>query len=320
MIEDKEKEVMGDFVFEPSKWVPFRDKAVLERVRGIGPDEITKHHNPDFKINLIKDDEVELIFMTDMFHRIMTSANENKKVVMILPNPAPTYKKVAYLINKFKVDCRNVYVFTMDEWADENDNIADENYPQGFLNSTLRFLYNEIDPELRMPRKNIIGPTTKNINYYSKLIEDAGGADICYSGPGWTGHLAFIDPAVPEFKANSFEEWKTFGARVVTLNPLTIAQNSLHGSFGASGDMANVPPKAATIGPADVIASKNRMETHSITTSGTFVTWQRLVSKLVLHGPVTPDIPSSFLQTLKTDVYISETLAAKVEPIWDMQY
>jgi len=24
------------------------------------------------------------------------------------------------------------------------------------------------------------------------MITDLGGADICYSGPGWTGHLAFI--------------------------------------------------------------------------------------------------------------------------------
>jgi len=32
------------------------------------------------------------------------------------------------------------------------------------------------------------------------MIEDAGGADICYSGPGWTGHVAFVDPDAPEFR------------------------------------------------------------------------------------------------------------------------
>jgi glucosamine-6-phosphate deaminase len=311
---------MDRFVFEPAGWIPFKDKEVLERVRKIGIKDISKHPNPDFRINLVKDDELEFIWLADMFHRIKTSADENKKVVLILPNPAPVYKKVAYLINKFKVNCRNVYTFNMDEWADENCNIADENYPQGFLNSTLRFLYNEIDPALRMPRKNICAPTTKNINYYSRLIEEAGGADICYSGPGWTGHLAFIDPDVPELSAGSLEEWKKLGARVVTLNPITIAQNSLHGSFGASGDMANVPPKAATIGPADVIAAKHRIELHGLTTAGSFVSWQRLVSKLVLHGPVTPSVPSSILQTLRTDVYVTETLAKEVRPIWDMQY
>ncbi|GAJ16275.1 unnamed protein product, partial [marine sediment metagenome] len=58
-------------------------------------------------------------------------------------------------------------------------------------------------------------------------IEDLGGADACYSGPGWTGHLAFIEPDAPEFEG-SLEEWKKMGPRIVTLSPFTIAQNSLH--------------------------------------------------------------------------------------------
>ncbi len=311
---------METFKFKPSKWVPFRDTEVLERVRSIKREDIEKHPNPDFKIRVVPDDELELIWMTDMFARIKQSDDEDKKVVLILPNPAPTYKKVAYLINKFRVNCRNVYTFNMDEWADENGNIAPEAYPQGFKNATMRFFYSQIDPELRPDRSQIQGPTTENIKDYSKMIADMGEADACYSGPGWTGHCAFIDPDVPEFAAQSLEEWKSMGARVVTLNPFTIAQNSLHGSFGMSGDMAFVPPKAATIGPRDLLAAKFRMETHGLTTAGTFVSWQRMISKLVLHGTVTPQVPSSILQTVPTDVYVTETIAANVEPLWDAQY
>jgi len=54
------------------------------------------------------------------------------------------------------------------------------------------------------------------------------------------------------------------GPRVCTLSPFTIAQNSLHGCFGMSGNLAAVPPKAATIGPAEVIAAKNRIDIHAI--------------------------------------------------------
>jgi len=207
----------------------------------------------------------------------------------------------------------------MNEWADQDVNIAPETYPQCFTHATLKYFYSEIDPELRMPRENVIGPTNENKDHYSKLIADKGGADICYSGPGWAGHLGFIDPDTPEF-AGDLEEFKKMGARIVTLHPLTIAQNSLHGSFGMSGDIANVPPKAFTIGPADVIAAKNRIEMHGITTAGTFVSWQRMISRLVLHGPVTPKIPSSILQTLRTDVYVTETIAANIEPQGDLQY
>lgn len=110
------------------------------------------------------------------------------------------------------------------------------------------------------------------------------------------------------------------GPRIVTLSPFTIAQNSLHGFFGASGDLAAVPPKAATIGPAEVIAAKYRMDVHSLTTAGTRVSWQRLVTRLCLHGPVTPKVPTSLHQLLRTDVYVSETAAQDIECDWEHEY
>jgi glucosamine-6-phosphate deaminase len=311
---------MDNFTFSPSKWLPFRDAAVLERVRQIKREDLEKHPNPDFKIKVIPDDFLELIWITDMFHRIKQAADEDRQVVLILPNPAPTYQKLAYLINRFRVNCKKLYTFNMDEYADEQGNIAPESYPQGFMNATKRFLYSQIDADLRPPENQIQGPTTKNIKDYSKMIRDRGEADACYSGPGWTGHIAFIDPDTPEFAAASLEEWKQMGARVVTLNPFTIAQNSLHGSFGMSGAMGFVPPRAATIGPRDVLAAKFRFEMHGLTTAGTFASWQRMISRMVLHGPVTPQVPSSILQTVPTSVYVTETIAANIEPLWHVQY
>ena len=184
----------------------------------------------------------------------------------------------------------------------------------------LKFFYYEIDEALRPPREQFVCfSDLKDINDYSKMLADQGGADICYSGPGWTGHLAFIEPDAPQLQA-PLEEWKTFGAKIVTLSPFTIAQNSLHGCFGNSGDLSAVPPKAATIGPADVIASKNRFDMHGITVGGSLNSWQRLTTRLVLHGPVTPLLPASILQTLKTDVYITETSAMNIETNWDIGY
>ena len=310
---------MEGFDYQPSKWIPFRDKEVIERVRKIKREDIEKHPNPDFKIRVIPDSEAEFIWIMDMFYRIKEASDENKKLVLILPNPAHTYKKVAMLINRFKVNCKNLHVFIMDEYADEDGNIAPESYPQGFMRSLKNYFYYQIDKDLRPPENQIKGPTTENINIYGKMIEDLGGADACYSGPGWTGHLAFIEPDAEEFDAD-LEEWKKMGPRIVTLSSFTIAQNSLHGSFGMSGDLAIVPPKAATIGPAEVIASKYRMDMHALTTDGTAVSWQRMISRLCLHGPVTPKLPTSLHQLLKTDVYVSETIAQNIEPLWDKGY
>ena len=72
--------------------------------------------------------------------------------------------------------------------------------------------------------------------------------------------------------------------------------------------------------PAEVIAAKHRIQMHGITVDGSFASWQRLTTRLVLHGPVTKFVPESLLQTLRTDVWVTESIAADVEPRWDKGY
>jgi glucosamine-6-phosphate deaminase len=101
---------------------------------------------------------------------------------------------------------------------------------------------------------------------------------------------------------------------------MTILQNSLHGCFGCSGDIASVPPRAATIGPADVKRARNRMETHALSTMGTFSSWQRMISRLILHGEVTPLVPASILQLMDTNVFVSEEIAKPIECLEKVGY
>lgn len=310
---------MKEFSYQPARCIPFRDKEAIERVRKIKKEDITKHPNPDFRISVLPASEIEFLWLTDMFHRIKTAADRGEKVVLITPQPWPNYRRLAYLINRFRVNCKNLHTFNMDEYANEDGVTAPESWPQGFMHCMKKHFYSQIDKDLRPHEDHIKGPTNKNINDYGKMIADLGGADCCYSGPGWTGHLAFIEPDAPEFDA-SLEEWKRMGPRIVTLSPFTIAQNSLHGSFGMSGDLAAVPPKAATIGPAEVIGAKFRIDMHAITVDGSYASWQRMTTRLVLHGPVTPLLPQSILQTLRTDVWVSESAAEDIEPLWDKGY
>jgi 6-phosphogluconolactonase/glucosamine-6-phosphate isomerase/deaminase len=311
---------MTPFTYSPSHHVPFRDMAALERCRKIRREDIDKHPNPDFKIRVVKDEDIDFIWVTDMFHRIKAAADAGRSVVLILPNPCPVYRHVARLLNRFQVDCKHLYAFAMDEYANEDGVIAPETWSQGFVYAMKHnFLY-ELDQDLRPAETQFVGPTNANVKHYSQLIADAGGADACYTGPGWTGHLAFIEPDAPEFQAASLDEWMQMGPRIVTLSPFTLAQNSLHGSFGMSGDIALVPPKAFTIGPANVIAAKYRWDVHNLTVHGTQTSWQRLMTRLVVHGPVTPQLPTSVHQLLKTDCYISESSARDIEVDWDKGY
>lgn len=308
-----------DFTFQPASFIPFRNTEVLGRVRALSGDDLIGHENPDFRINIIDDDMPGIISVADMFHEIVSARDEGRNCVLITPNPNPGYRHLAWLINKFRVNCSHVTTFNMDEWADEDGNIADESYAGSFIRATKKFWFNEIAEDLRMPESQVVYPTTKNITHYSDMLQEAGNADACYSGPGWSGHLAFIEPDVPEWSPD-LEEFLTQGARLTSLHPLTVAQNSLHGSFGASGDLTAVPPMAATIGPLDVARSRRRIETHAITTAGTNVSWQRAISRLVLHGPVTPQVPSSILQRLGAEVYVTRTMAAPIHANELFQY
>ncbi len=302
-----------DFAFQPGDYVPFKDREVCERLRKISGKDLEKHPNPDFHIKVMLNPHPVLI--ATLFARIREASENNRKITLILGNPEPeTYIPLAQLINYFQVDCRKVHIFAMDEWADDQGNIAPETYKAGFAHSMLKYLVYQIDEKLRMPLENVHYPTNKNISVYSKMITECGegGADLCSSSPGWTGHMAFIDP-VDEFIRPTMEEYLQQEARIVTLHPLTVAQNSLHGVFGQSGYIADVPPKAATIGPVDVLNARERIEVHALLTNNTFSSWQRMTSRLVLHGPVTPLVPSSMLQLMKTQVYVSEEIAAPFE-------
>lgn len=311
---------MNEFTWKPAPFIPFQDMDAVERCRAIRTEELCKHPNPEFRIRVLPGSEIAFRWLLDMFGRIKTAADAGEPCVLITPQPWPEgYRQLARMINRFKVNCEKLYTFNMDEYANQDGEIAPETWKAGFLYSMKTHFYALLDNDLRPPEKQIRGLTNDNLSDYGRLIEDLGGADCCYSGPGWTGHLAFIEPDAPEFDA-PLDEWKQMGPRIATLSPFTIAQNSLHGAFGMSGDLWAVPPKAATIGPAQVIGAKHRFDMHAITVDGSFASWQRLMSRLVLHGPVTPKLPQSILQTLRTDVYVSEALAANVEPQWEKGY
>lgn len=319
-IKEMQKIVFGegtDFAFNPADFVPFKDRELVERLQKINGKDLEKHHNPDFKIKVMMNPHPVVI--GTIFNRIKESDDQNKKFTIILGNPEPdTYIPVAELINYHRVNCRNVHIFAMDEWADQDGNIAPESYKGSFARSLLKYFFFEIDEDLRMPIENIYYPTNANIKDYSKMITDCGegGADLCSSSPGWTGHCAFIDPVDDWTNVTDMDEYLNQPAKIANVHPMTILQNSLHGLFGQSGNIAQVPPKAATVGPVDIKNSRERIEIHSLLTNGTFSSWQRMISRLVLHGPVTPLVPSSMLQLMKTQVYVSDELAAPFD-CWD---
>ncbi len=191
---------MEEFKHDLAKFLPFRDREVCERVRAIKKEDICKHSNPDFKIRVIEDDDqFNFEYVLDIFSRIEKASDEERRLVLILPQPCPKiYRRVAYLINRFRVSCKNLYVFNMDEKADENGNTCPGNWADSFAYHLKADFYYRIDDNLRPPEDQVNFPTDKNINDYGKMIEDVGGADVCYGGIGWSGHIAYWEPDIIE--------------------------------------------------------------------------------------------------------------------------
>ena len=304
---------------------PFKNQAEIDRVRKITKEDIVamggKHpKNPNISLDVIRNDEFENIMIGDMLSRIVDSDRYDKQVVMIMCNPCPTYRKVAYLLHKLNVNCRNVKFYMMDEWADEDGNIAPLSYKAGFGYAFNKFMVSQI-MDLGFKEENFIYHSNKTTPDFSKMLEQDGEADAVYSGPGWPGHLAFIDP-VDDWYKPTMEEYLEQGAKVASLHPLTIAQNSLHGGFGLSGDISKVPPKGAMMGPRDAMKAKFVLDMHGITTAGSQVTWQRLTSRLCIFGEPSQEVPASILQLREnpTQIIMSENLAATIKDEEFFQY
>jgi 6-phosphogluconolactonase/glucosamine-6-phosphate isomerase/deaminase len=247
----------------------------------------------------------------DIFYRIIQSDKEDKPFTMICPNQWPNvYSAVANMVNLNNINMRNVHAFAMDEWADENGNVAPLTYGAGLGASFMQHFYYRIREDLRpdVSHWHTFNNDNKAYGVYSQTIQDVGGADVIYSATGWPGHTAFIDPRTKEFKADNIEEFCKIKSGLVTQSPLTVAENSLFGPMGASGDVWAVPPKAATIGPRDIVSAKERFELHTfVNPDGS--SWQRMVSRLELYGPISMECPASILRLGKGTCYVSEAIA-----------
>ena len=296
------------FEFDLASFIPFRDRDACARVRAIRREDLCNHPNPDFRVRIIESaDSFFLAFALDMVERIRTSALEGRRLVAILPaGPMAQYDAAAEIINRLRIPMGHVHSFNMDEFADQDGTSAPGDWPGSFQYAMWKRFFARIDPDLRPPGEQIHFPSSRNIASYGRMIEDMGGADVCYGGIGWCGHIAFWEAHLGGEFAD-LEEFRRAGARTVELHPMTIMQTALH----HGGDWSMVPPKAVTIGPAEILGSRLRSFWLNVDLGG--VSWQRFIGRLVAFGPVTPWVPGSILQLAPTDYTLIGAVADNLE-------
>jgi len=301
------------FDFKPAAWLPVQDKEVLERCRNMRREEMEITNENGYTVRVVPHPSSAVA--VELFNWIYRSDVEDKKTVIVFPNSWKNiYSAAAEMCNKYNISARNIHAFCMDEWADEHGNVAPITYGPSLGGHFLREFYLSFREDLRPPLKQMHYYTNENISCYSDMIDEEGngGADLIISATGWVGHTAFIDPHTKAFKADNLEDFLKIKAGFVDNHRLTIQQNA-HG-YG-SGNMYHTPRYSVSIGPWDVIHARDHLERHDLGYAGGYSSWERMISRLQLYGPVCMEVPASIYQLTKGTIYVSEDMARPIEPM-----
>jgi glucosamine-6-phosphate deaminase len=228
-----------------------------------------------------------------------------RAATLIVPvGPVDQFPILANLINKDRVDCRDVVLINMDEYLGDDDGWVPLEYPLSFRSFMNRKFYDLLDAALAPRPENRVFPDPCDLAAIGRLIDRRVGVDACFGGIGINGHIAFNEPPEPG-ESVPVEEFAQRPTRVLTLARETRTINSVT----VGGDISVIPSRAVTIGMKEILASRqlrfycNRM-------------WQRGVVRRVLHGQISPECPASLLR-LHSDVEL--TLANYVAEPPDIQ-
>lgn len=293
--------------------LPFIDREVCERVRRITKRDIMErepHHHDEFHIRVIEDPQhLYQTLATNMYRRIALAAEEDRTFVGVFPvGPVGQYPRLAKLISEGDVTLDHCEFFFLDEYAYEDGQTIDKSSPWSFEFVAYHSLFDRI-PQVMVDPGRIHFPGPDNIDHYDEMIlqaSDGQRADVVYGGIGWSGHFAFWEPHLRE-QFDSDEQWQKAHSAFVRLHPMSI----LHNSLRAGGDWSSVPPCAYTVGPAVILGAGYRsfwLDAYL----GSGMSWQRFIGRLAAHGPVTPQIPATYLQTLPGDVVFLGAVAEDI--------
>jgi glucosamine-6-phosphate deaminase len=122
---------------------------------------------------------------------------------------------------------------------------------------------------------------------HDQALVRAGGADLAVLGIGPNGHLGFNEPPSPPDAPS----------RVVTLT-----EASLESSAAYWNGRERVPRQALTLGLASLLGARRIL----VLASGAA---KHAILRAALEGPVTPDVPASYLQRAPQATVIADRAA-----------
>ncbi len=226
--------------------------------------------------------------MARLMADVLKANNEKgEKTVIILPvGPILQYEPFAKVINEEKISLKNAWFINMDEYLDENGDWISYDTDLSFRAVMDRLLYSKIDSELVMPESQRLFPEPGKEAEIDALIESFGKVDICLTGVGINGHIAFNEPPEKDEDITD-DEFKAIGTRCLDIARETVVNNGLRKVAGA---LDIFPKRCITLGMKQLLSAK-------VLKVYLYCDWQWGIARKISLGDVTKDAPASFLQT-----------------------
>jgi glucosamine-6-phosphate deaminase len=219
-------------------------------------------------------DDYETLSATaaDVVVRSLSSLARPTVVVATGETPMGLYEELARRRDAGTCDPSSWRVFQLDEYSGVH---ADD--PRSLFGWMVRSF---VDP-LGIPAEHVValpgvsdGDARTRCAAYDREVEQAGGFDLAILGIGLNGHLGFNEPPSDP----------TAPTREVSLSP-----ESIRSSARYLGCAERVPERAVTVGMAALLRARH---TVLLASGGR----KRKIVRRALKGPVTEDVPASFLQ------------------------
>jgi glucosamine-6-phosphate deaminase len=222
---------------------------------------------------------------------------------LILPvGPVAQYPILVELTNRERICWRNVHIFQMDEWLDWQGRPVGPAHPLSFEGFIRREVIARIDADLRIPESQYYVPDPFRPDAISEALEAAGGADVCYGGIGYHGHVAFNEPPLSRWHRVTVDQLRDSLTRVVTLGGDSIVVQSIG---CAGGDCESIPSMAVTMGMRDILASR-RIRLYCAGGER-----HRAVFRRAVAGEVSVEYPATLIQGHPDAEVITDEATAK---------
>ena len=272
----------------------------VREILSLDTDELVRRAHGQLKLFETLDEVYEFL-ADEMVNEFEKAAQGDHIVSFIMPvGPTQPYRIMAEKINYRNLNLKNVRFFFMDEYVDdEKDELIPATNPLSFRGQIGPLLFNRIRPDLLMPKDQVIFPTPQNIADLPKMIEDAGGIEVCYGGIGIHGHVAFNEPA-PGVKDSD--------PRILEINEFTRTIDATRHS-GVGGNLENFPRRAITMGMRQCLAAR-RMLLMTRNETPTFL-WANTILRIAALGEPGDDYPVTHARRHKNLLIVSDYATAR---------